>query len=113
MAHPRTGGTPVPPEQRPLDPRAIARASLHASRNASLWWTSAGVVVSMVVALVAGTQVGAWTLAALAAACAVVRAVLPSPGPVAIAARAKPLDVAVLAFFALALAALGAILPTA
>jgi hypothetical protein len=113
MAHPRTGSTPVPREERALDPRAIARASLHASRNASLWWTSAGVGLATVVALVVGTQAGAWALAALAAACAVLRAVLPSPGPVAIAARAKPLDVAVLALLAVALTALGAILPTA
>jgi hypothetical protein len=94
MAHPRTGSTPVPREERALDPRAIARASLHASRNASLWWTSAGVGLATVVALVVGTQAGAWALAALAA-------------------RAKPLDVAVLALLAVALTALGAILPTA
>jgi len=111
MASPITGGIPVPPEEQPLDPRAIARQSLEASRNASLWWTSAGVVVATAVALVVGTQAGALVLAALTATCAVIRAVLPSPGPVAISVRRKLLDVAVLGLFTVVLAALAAILP--
>jgi hypothetical protein len=111
MASPTTGGIPVPPEEQPLDPRAIARRSLQASRNASLWWTSAGVVVATVVALVVGTQAGALTLAGVTAVCAVLRAVLPSPGPVAIGVRSKLVDVALLSFFTVVLVGLAVILP--
>ena len=60
---PSTG--PIPVEQAPLDPRAIARASLDAARNVSLWWTSSGIVVATVVALVVGTRAGAFVLAAV------------------------------------------------
>ncbi|MFC0707031.1 DUF3017 domain-containing protein [Cellulomonas uda] len=108
------GGVPedVPPAERPLDPRAIARASLEASRNASLWWTAAGVALACLVALVAGTPAGAWTLSALLAAGAGVRAVRPEPGPVAWAVRSRALDVTVLCFLAVSIAVLAAILPT-
>lgn len=106
---PPTG--PIPVEQAPLDPRAIARASLDAARNVSLWWTSSGIVVSTVVALVVGTRAGAFVLAGVMLACAVVRAVLPSPGPVAITVRAKALDVAVLVLLGAGLAVLAQILP--
>ena len=106
---PSTG--PIPVEQVPLDPRAIARASLDAARNVSLWWTSTGIVVATVVALVAGTRAGAFVLAGVVLACAVVRAVLPSPGPVALAVRAKALDVAVLVLLGAGLAVLARILP--
>ena len=105
---PSTG--PIPVEQAPLDPRAIARASLDAARNVSLWWTSTGIVVATVVALVAGTRAGAFVLAAVVLACAVVRAVLPSPGPVALAVRAKAIDVAVLVLLGSGLAVLAQIL---
>lgn len=103
---------PIPVEQAPLDPRAIARASLAASRNASLWWTSSGIVVATVVALVVGTRAGAFVLAAVALACAVVRAVLPSPGPVALSVRAKVIDVGVLVLLGVGLALLAQILPS-
>jgi len=106
---PSTG--PIPVEEAPLDPRAIARASLDAARNVSLWWTSSGIVVATVVALVVGTRAGAFVLAAVALAGAVVRAVLPSPGPVAVSVRAKALDVAVLVLFGAGLALLAQILP--
>lgn len=99
---PSTG--PIPVEQAPLDPRAIARASLDAARNVSLWWTSSGIVVATLVALVVGTRAGAFVLAAVVLACAVVRAVLPSPGPVALSVRAKALDVAVLVLLGAGLA---------
>lgn len=102
--------TPVQASQL-LDPRAIARASLEAGRNASLWWTSAGVVVATIVALVVGTRAGAYTLAGVLAACAVVRAVLPHPGPVAVSARAKPIDVTVLAVLAVSIGVLAHLLP--
>ncbi|MDM7831926.1 DUF3017 domain-containing protein [Cellulomonas edaphi] len=104
---------PVPPspEEQVLDPRAIARASLEASRNASLWWTSAGVLVAAVVAVVVGTRAGAYTLAGVLAACAVVRAVLPHPGPIAISVRAKAIDIAVLATLAVGIGVLAQLLP--
>ena len=99
------------PVQQVLDPRAIARASLGAGRNASLWWTSAGVIVSMIIALAVGTRAGAYTLAAVLAACAVVRAVLPHPGPIAISVRAKAIDLAVLGLLAVSIAVLAGLLP--
>jgi hypothetical protein len=101
----------VPVEEQALDPRTIARASLQASRNASLWWTSGAIVLSVVVALLVGTRAGALTLAAVTAVCAVVRAVLPSPGPVAVSVRSRPFDVLVLLTFAAGIAFLAQILP--
>ena len=106
---PSTG--PIPVEEAPLDPRAIARASLDAARNVSLWWTSSGIVVATLVALVVGTRAGAFVLAGVVLACAVVRAVLPSPGPVALTVRAKALDVAVLVLLGAGLAVLAQLLP--
>jgi len=105
-------GAQVPAEQRPLDPRAIARASLQASRNASLWWTAGGVVLAVVVSLLVGTAAGAWTLSAVLAAGAAVRGLRPSPGPVALSVRSRALDVVILAFLAVAIAVLATILPT-
>lgn len=102
---------PIPVEEAPLDPRVIARASLDAARNASLWWSSSGIVVATLVALVVGTRAGAFVLAAVALACAVVRGVLPSPGPVALSVRAKAIDVAVLVLLGVGLAVLAQILP--
>lgn len=106
---PSTG--PIPVEEAPLDPRAIARASLDAARNVSLWWTSCGIVVATVVALAVGTRAGAFVLAGVALVGAVVRAVLPSPGPVALTVRAKAIDVAVLALFGVGVALLAQLLP--
>ncbi|MBO3083668.1 DUF3017 domain-containing protein [Cellulomonas fengjieae] len=106
---PSTG--PIPVEQAPLDPRAIARASLDAARNASLWWTSAGIVVAVVVALTVGTRQGAFVLAGVALVGALVRAVLPSPGPVALSFRSKPIDVVVLVVLGLGIAVLAQVLP--
>jgi hypothetical protein len=105
---PSTG--PIPVEQAPLDPRAIARASLDAARNVSVWWTSSGIVVATLVALVVGTRAGAFVLAGVVLVCAVVRAVLPSPGPVALSVRAKALDVAVLVLLGAGLATFAQIL---
>jgi len=102
----------VPAEEQPLDPRAIGRASLAAGRNASLWWVLAGLAVVLVVAMVAGTRAGAWTLAGALAAAAVARGALPSPGPVALSVRSKPIDMTMLAGFAVALGALAQLLPS-
>lgn len=110
-AGPPPASGPIPVEEQPLDPRAIARASLDAARNASLWWTSAGVVLSVVVAFAVGARAGAYTLAAVMAVCGVVRAVRPSPGPVAISVRSKPVDLLVLFGAALALGVLAHALP--
>ncbi|MBD7918422.1 DUF3017 domain-containing protein [Cellulomonas sp. Sa3CUA2] len=103
----------VPAEEVPLDPRSIARASLAAGRNRSLWWTMSGIVVSVGVAFLTDAVVGSYVLALLLVASAVVRAVTPAPGPVAVSVRSKPLDVAVLATGALALAVLASVLPPA
>ncbi|QGQ20898.1 DUF3017 domain-containing protein [Cellulomonas sp. JZ18] len=102
----------VPPEERPLDPRAIARASLAAGRNASLFWTLGGVAASVGAAFLAGAAAGAYALAGLLVVFAVVRAVLPSPGPAAVTVRAKGLDLTVLLLAAAALATLASIAPT-
>lgn len=106
---PTTG--PIPVEEAPLDPRVIARASLDAARNASLWWTSAGVLLSVLVAFVVGARAGAYTLALVVAACGVVRAVRPSPGPVAISVRSKPIDLVLLFGAAVSLGVLAYSLP--
>lgn len=101
----------IPIEQQVLDPRAIARASLAAGENASLWWTSGAVVLATAVALTVGTRAGGYAFAVIAAACALVRAVRPSPGPVAVSVRRKSVDVGLLLFFALTIGALTVILP--
>jgi len=93
------------------DPRAIARASLDAGRNVSLWWTSAGVVVALVVSLVVGTRAGAYTLAGVLAACAVARLLLPLPGPLAISVRARWIDVTILGVLAASIGLLAQLLP--
>ena len=101
----------VPVEEQVLDPRAIARASLLASRNASLWWTSAGVLAACATSLLVGTRSASYVLAAVLVSCAVVRGLLPSPGPVAVSVRAKAIDVTVLLCFALGIGALAWLLP--
>ena len=68
-------------------------------------------LLETLVALVVGTRAGAFVLAAVVLACAVVRAVLPSPGPVALTVRAKALDVAVLVLLGAGLAVLAQLLP--
>ncbi|WP_243738153.1 DUF3017 domain-containing protein [Cellulomonas shaoxiangyii] len=103
----------MPPEERPLDPRAIARASLAAGRNASLFWTVGGVAASVVAAFVGNAAIGASVLALLLVVLGVARAVLPSPGPAAFGVRAKSLDVTMLLVAAAALATLAWVAPTA
>ncbi|MCG2802931.1 MAG: DUF3017 domain-containing protein [Cellulomonas sp.] len=78
----------------------------------SLWFTVAGVGLTTAVATVLGSsRVAAWTLAVVLAACAVARAVLPEPGPLAITVRRRWLDVAVLLGFAVLVGVLGTLLP--
>jgi len=76
-----------------------------------LWWVSAGIVVALVVSLAVGTRAGSVVLAAVVAACAVVRWTAAAPGPVALSVRAKRIDVTVLFVLALGLAFLAAVLP--
>ncbi|VTR78953.1 DUF3017 domain-containing protein [Cellulomonas hominis] len=97
-------------EGRPLDPRAIARASLAADRNWSLWVIVGAVILSGAVALVAGTPTGALVLAVFLACCAVVRGVVRG-GPAALVVRSRAVDVAALAGLALAIAVLSQIVP--
>ncbi|GEA86184.1 DUF3017 domain-containing protein [Cellulomonas cellasea] len=108
-----TAGVPViPPEEKPLDPRQIARESLAASRNWSLWLVVTGLVVACVVATVRGGAAGALVIAAILAMSAVVRAVVPEPAPVALAVRARALDVAVLTGLAVGIGILSQAIPT-
>ncbi len=102
---------PVPGEQVALDPRAIARASLAAGRNASLWFVSAGVLAATGTAVVVGTRIGALVLAVLLAVCAVLRATWSTTGPVALVVRARATDVALLTGLAVAVGVLSQIVP--
>jgi hypothetical protein len=95
-------------EELELDPRAIARASLAAGRNASLWVVALGVLVATAVALWAGAPAGALVLAAMLIGGAVARVALPSPGPVAFTVRSRSVDVTVLLLLA---AGLGVLAP--
>jgi len=116
---PPTPPGPLPPspaverfdaEGRPLDPRAIARASLAADRNWSLWVVMGAVVLSVAIAVVAGTPLGALVLAVFLACCAVVRGVVRG-GPAALVVRSRVTDVAVLLALALAIGVLSQIVP--
>ncbi|MCC2335849.1 hypothetical protein [Cellulomonas wangsupingiae] len=103
----------VPPEERELDPRSIARASLAAGRNRSLWWTLTGIATAVGATYVWDAVVGTGVLVVLLLVYAVVRAVGRPPGPAAVTVRSKPLDVAVLVLAAVALAVLASVLPAA
>ncbi len=110
------GGVPaaaVPPEEQALDPRSIARASLAAGRNRSLWWTLGGIAAAVGAAYVWDAVVGVLVLAALLVVYGVVRAVGAAPGPAAVVVRSKALDVTVLLGCAATLVALAAVLPGA
>jgi hypothetical protein len=111
---PEASAAPVAPmtEELPLDPRAIARASLAAGRNSSLWWVTAGVAVAVAVAVLVSTAAGALVLAGLLAVGAVVRAATAPPGPAALVARGRSLDVMMLFTLAFALAVLSQLIPT-
>lgn len=101
----------IPAAEAPLDPRTIARASLAAGNNRSLWWTMSGIVASVVTAFALDAVVGTYALAALLLVFAVVRAVVRGAGPTAITVRSKPLDVLVLAGSAATLVVLASVLP--
>ena len=103
---------PVTAEERALDPRTIARASLAAGRNRSLWWTAVGVVTAVAVSFLLDAVLGVTVLAVLLLVYACVRAVAPPPGPPAVVVRSRALDVAVLATSAVALGVLAWVVPT-
>lgn len=103
---------PITAEERALDPRTIARASLAAGRNRSLWWTAAGVTAAVAVSFVLDAVAGVVVLAVLLLVYAVVRAVAPPPGPPAVVVRSRALDVTVLAVSAVTLAVLASVVPT-
>ncbi|UZN02117.1 hypothetical protein [Cellulomonas sp. S1-8] len=111
LSAPRSPDDAITAEERALDPRSIARASLAAGRNTSLWWTLTGIGAAVGAAFVADAVVGAMALAALLLVYAVVRAVGRPPGPVAVAVRSKPLDVTVLVGAAITLVVLASVLP--
>lgn len=99
------------PDGQPLDPREIARASLEAGRNASLWIAAGAVLACVAAALVWGPSLGATLFAALLTVCAVIRAVVRGPGPAVLVVRKRVVDVLTLAFLALTIGALAQILP--
>ncbi|OIQ84195.1 hypothetical protein GALL_339980 [mine drainage metagenome] len=100
----------VPPEQLE-DPRAIARASLIAGRNASLWWVCAGVVVVVLLSIFVSAWAGATTMALLLAIGAVVRILVPAPGPAAFTVRSRTVDVTVLLLLAVGVGILAQLIP--
>ena len=100
----------VPPEQLE-DPRAIARASLIAGRNASLWWVCAGVVVVVLLSVFASAWAGATTMALLLVIGAVVRILVPAPGPAAFTVRSRTVDVTVLLLLAVGVGILAQLIP--
>ncbi|MBU4335003.1 MAG: DUF3017 domain-containing protein [Actinobacteria bacterium] len=86
--------------------------AVHPTGARSLLWTVAGVALATAVATVSGSpQAAAWTLAAVLAVCAVARAVLPEPGPLAITVRRRWVDVAVQSGLAVLVGVLGTLLP--
>jgi len=113
---PAAAGRPSPEDERfgpdgePLDPRAIARASLAADRNWSLWVIAGAVLFCVALALAAGTPTGALALAGFLACCAVVRAVV-RRAPAALVVRRRAVDVAVLAGLAVTIGVLSQIVP--
>lgn len=99
-------------EGRPLDPREIARASLAADRNWSLWVVAGCVLACVALALVVGTPTGALALATFLACCAVVRGVVRGPAPSALVVRNRVIDATALGGLALAIGVLSQIVPT-
>ncbi|MEV7972545.1 DUF3017 domain-containing protein [Cellulomonas sp. NPDC089187] len=99
------------PDGQPLDPRQIARASLDAGRNASLWIVGGAVLACVAASLVWGPRLGASLFAVMLVICAVVRGVVRGPGPAVLVVRRRSVDVLTLVFLAITIAALAQILP--
>lgn len=99
------------PDGEPLDPRAIARASLAADRNWSLWVIAGAVLFCVALALAAGTPTGALALACFLACCAAVRAVV-RKSPAALVVRRRAVDVLTLAGLAVAIGVLSQVVPS-
>jgi Protein of unknown function (DUF3017) len=100
------------PAEPALDVRAVARASLAAGRSPSLWWTCAGIAVSVALVVTSGVPAGALALAGMIAAAGLARALMPDPGPVAFAVRSRSLDVTTLLLLAVSIGVLSQIIPT-
>ena len=97
---PASGAIPLAGRRRPRLPRSVLLVVL-------------GVALVVAFALLLGTRAGAGLLAVELLVCAVARAVLPAPGPNALAVRSRALDVLVLGGFAVVLGALALVLPGA
>ncbi|MCC2312766.1 DUF3017 domain-containing protein [Cellulomonas sp. zg-B12] len=101
----------APAQASQLDARSIARASLAAGGSRSLWWTTSGIVASVAVAYLVDAVAGTYVLALVLLGAAIARALGREPGPVALAVRSRPFDVAMLLAGAVALAVLASVLP--
>ena len=94
-----------------VDVRAAARASLAAGRSPSLWWTCAGIAVSVALVVTSGVPSGVLALAVMIAGAGIARAMMPDPGPVAFAVRSRSLDVTMLLVLAVSIGVLSQIIP--
>ena len=75
-------------------------------------WAVAGALVAVVATvLLVDARTGAYALAGILALAALLRAVLPGPGPSAISVRSRWLDATVLAVLAVVVAVLAVIVP--
>ena len=82
-------------------------------RYGSHWVVAGGLVATVVVGVLTDARVGSFALAAVLTVAAVVRGVWPDPGPEALVARRRWLDVTLLGLLAIAVAVLATIVPGA
>ena len=82
-------------------------------RNGSHWAVAGGLGASVVVGVLTDARTGSFVLAAVLTVAAVARGVWPEPGPEALVARRRWLDVTLLGLLAVAVAVLATIVPTA
>ncbi|NMR18980.1 DUF3017 domain-containing protein [Cellulomonas fimi] len=92
------------------DARGAALASLAAGRSPWLWWTCAGIALSVVLTWVADVQVGGLTLALLLVILAVSRGALRT-SPSSLVVRSRTHDVAVLVVLAVGVGVLSQTVP--
>ena len=106
-------GADATPAPRPVPALSPAPVTAPAGRRfrLSLWLVGAGIVASVVVGLAVSTRAGSDVLAGVLAVGAVLRAVLPAPGPEALAVRSRWVDGAALGGLAAAGAVLAQVLP--
>ena len=82
-------------------------------RSGSHWVVGGGLVATVVVGVLTDARIGSFALAAVLSVAAVVRAVWPDPGPEALVARRRWLDVTLLGLLAVAVGVLASIVPGA